>query len=37
MFTVLAVGRKVHRFIPGLGDGFLRVIKICSTPSFRGE
>jgi hypothetical protein len=22
---------------PNRGDGFLRAIKICSTPSFRGE
>jgi hypothetical protein len=31
--SVLATGPKGCRFKPGQGDGFLRVIKICSTPS----
>jgi hypothetical protein len=26
-----------YGFKPGQGDGFLRAIKICSTPSFRWE
>jgi hypothetical protein len=34
--SVLAIGPKVCRFRPGRGDGFLRVIKIRTTPSFRG-
>jgi hypothetical protein len=34
---VLAIGLKVRRFKPGRGDGFLRAIKIRSTPSFGGE
>jgi hypothetical protein len=34
---VLAIGPKVCGFKPGQGDGFLRAIKICSTPSFEGE
>jgi hypothetical protein len=33
--SVLATGPKGRRFEPGLGDGFLRAIKIRSTPSFR--
>jgi hypothetical protein len=37
MVTVLAIGHKVHGFKPSQGDGFLRAIKICSTPSFREE
>jgi hypothetical protein len=35
--SVLAIGPKVREFKPGRGDGSLRVIKICSMPSFRGE
>jgi hypothetical protein len=35
--SVLATGPKGHGFEPGQGDGFLRVIKIRSTPSFRWE
>jgi hypothetical protein len=34
---VLAVGLNVRGFKPGRGDGFLRVIKIHSTPSFGGK
>jgi hypothetical protein len=37
MVSVLARRPKVPRFKPGRGDGFLRVIKIRSTPSFGGE
>jgi hypothetical protein len=33
--SVLATGPKGCGFEPGLGDGFLRAIKIRSTPSFR--
>jgi hypothetical protein len=33
--SVLATGPKCCGFEPGQGDGFLRVIKICSTPSSR--
>jgi hypothetical protein len=33
--SVLATGPKVYRFKHGQGDGFLRVIKICSTTSSR--
>jgi hypothetical protein len=32
--SVLATGPKGRRFEPGQGDGFLRAIKIRSTPSF---
>jgi hypothetical protein len=32
MFSVLAVGLKIREFKPCRGDGFLRAIKICSTP-----
>jgi hypothetical protein len=32
---VLAIGSKVHGF--KASNGFLRAIKICGTPSFRGE
>jgi hypothetical protein len=32
--SVLVTGPKVHRFEPGQSDGYLRAIKICSTPSF---
>jgi hypothetical protein len=37
MVSVLAIRPKVRRFKPGQGDGFLRAIKISSTPSFGGE
>jgi hypothetical protein len=37
MVSVLDIGSNVCRFIPGSGDGFLRVIKIHSIPSFTGE
>jgi hypothetical protein len=37
MVSVLATGPKVHGFKPGHGNVFLRVIKIHSTPSFRGQ
>jgi hypothetical protein len=37
MVRVLATGLKVLGFKPGRGDGFLRAIKIGSTPSFRGK
>jgi hypothetical protein len=33
--SVLATGRKVRGFKPDIGDGFLRAIKIRSTPSSR--
>jgi hypothetical protein len=35
--SVLATGAKGHGFKPGRSDGFLTVIKIHSTPSFRLE
>jgi hypothetical protein len=35
--SVLAIGPKVWGFEPGQRDGFLRAIKICSTPSFGWE
>jgi hypothetical protein len=35
MVSVLTTGPKGHGFKPSQGDGFLRAIKICSTPSFR--
>jgi hypothetical protein len=35
VFSVLATGPKGFRFEPSLGDGFLRAIKIRSTPIFR--
>jgi hypothetical protein len=35
--SVLATGPKVFGFEPGQGDGFLRAIKIRSTPSFGWE
>jgi hypothetical protein len=35
--SVLATGPEGHGFEPGQGDGFLRVIKICSTPFFGWE
>jgi hypothetical protein len=37
MVSVLAIGPKVRRFKHREGDGFLREIKICSTPFFEGE
>jgi hypothetical protein len=37
MVRVLVIGPKVREFKPGQGDGFLRAIQICSTPSFRRE
>jgi hypothetical protein len=35
--SVLATGTKGRGFKPGQGDGFLRAIKIRSTPSFGWE
>jgi hypothetical protein len=35
--SVLAIGPKGCRFKPSRGDGFLMMIKFCSTPSFRWE
>jgi uncharacterized protein YcfJ len=35
--NVLATGPKGHGFKHGRGNGFLRAIKICSTPSFGWE
>jgi hypothetical protein len=32
--SVLAIGPKVCRFKPSQGNGFLRVIKVSSMPSF---
>jgi hypothetical protein len=37
VFSVLATGPKGRDFEPSQGDGFLRAIKICSTPSFGWE
>jgi hypothetical protein len=37
MVIVLAIGFKVREFKPGSGKGFLRTIKICSTPSSEGK
>jgi hypothetical protein len=37
MVRVLAIVPKVRGIKPGRGDGFLRTIKIRSTPSFRGK
>jgi hypothetical protein len=34
MVNVLAIGTKVCRLKPGQGNGFIRAIRICSTPSF---
>jgi hypothetical protein len=34
---MLAIRPKVLGFIPGRGDGFLRAIKVCSTPFFERE
>jgi hypothetical protein len=35
--SVFATGPKGHGLKPGQGNGFLRAIKICSTPSIRWE
>jgi hypothetical protein len=35
VISVLATGPKGCGFEPGQGDGFLRAIKICSTPFSR--
>jgi hypothetical protein len=35
--SVLATGLKGHGFEPGQGIGFLMMIKVHSTPSFRWE
>jgi hypothetical protein len=35
--SVLATGPKGCGFTPGRGDGFLRAIKVRSTPSFVRE
>jgi hypothetical protein len=35
--SVLATGPRGHEFEGGQGDGFLRAIKILSTPSFGWE
>jgi hypothetical protein len=37
LVSMLAIGPKVCGFKPGWGDGFLRVIKIPSMPSFGGK
>jgi hypothetical protein len=37
LVSVLAIGPKVRAFEPGRGDGFLKAIKIRSTPSFGGD
>jgi hypothetical protein len=37
MVSVLAIGFKVSGFKLGQGDGFLRAIKIRTTPSFGGK
>jgi hypothetical protein len=37
VISVLATGPKGRGFKPGRGDGFLRAIKIRSTPSFGWE
>jgi hypothetical protein len=37
MVSVLTIGPKVRGVKPDRGDGFLRAIKICSTPSFVEE
>jgi hypothetical protein len=37
VISVLAIGPKGGVFKPGRGDGFLRAIKIRSTPSFGWE
>jgi hypothetical protein len=35
--SVLATGSRSRGFEPSLGDGFLRTIKVSSTPSFGWE
>jgi hypothetical protein len=35
--SMLATGPKGHGFKPGRGDGFLKAIKVRSTPSFEWE
>jgi hypothetical protein len=35
MVSVLAIVPKVCRFNPSQSDEFLRMIKVCSTPSFK--
>jgi hypothetical protein len=37
MVSVFSIGPKGCWFKPGRGGGFLRVIKVCSTPFFREE
>jgi hypothetical protein len=37
MVSVLAIVLKVYGFIPGQGDGLLRVITIRGSPSFGGK
>jgi hypothetical protein len=37
MVSVIAIRLKVLRFKPGRSDGFLRVIKVRSRPSFGEE
>jgi hypothetical protein len=37
MVSGLAIGQMVRGFKAGRGEGFLRAIKIRSTPSFGGE
>jgi hypothetical protein len=37
VLSVVVTGPKVCGFKPGQGNGFLMVIKNCSTPSFGGE
>jgi hypothetical protein len=37
LVSVLATGHKGHGFESGQGDGVLRSIKVCSTPSFGWE
>jgi hypothetical protein len=37
MVSGLAIVHKVCGFLPGRGDGFIRLIKVHSTSSVRGE
>jgi hypothetical protein len=37
VISELVIGLRVREFNPSRGDGFLRAIKICSTPSFGGD
>jgi hypothetical protein len=37
MVSMLAIGPEDCGFKPGQGNGFLRVIKMCSMPSFGKE